>query len=84
MCTPFQYLLLSDSPEKEENFKRLKKEHGTVFAYHGSPIENWHSILRKARDFLGFLGFRAFFPPNIGSQIEIDIVFLEMHMTPDF
>lgn len=47
MCTPFQYLLLSDSPEKEENFRKLKKEYGTVFAFHGSAIENWHSILRK-------------------------------------
>eukprot|EP01126_Amoeba_proteus_P030162 TRINITY_DN29897_c0_g1_i1.p1 TRINITY_DN29897_c0_g1~~TRINITY_DN29897_c0_g1_i1.p1 ORF type:complete len:357 (-),score=60.67 TRINITY_DN29897_c0_g1_i1:90-1160(-) len=47
MCTPFQYLLLSDSPEKEANFKKLKQEYGTEFAYHGSGIENWHSILRK-------------------------------------
>eukprot|EP01127_Copromyxa_protea_P010680 TRINITY_DN2618_c0_g1_i1.p1 TRINITY_DN2618_c0_g1~~TRINITY_DN2618_c0_g1_i1.p1 ORF type:complete len:718 (-),score=131.16 TRINITY_DN2618_c0_g1_i1:43-1887(-) len=47
MCTPFQYMLLSDSPEKEENFRKLKKEHGTVFAFHGSSIENWHGILRK-------------------------------------
>jgi hypothetical protein len=47
MCTPFQYLLLSDSPEKEEVFRKHKKEHGTIFAFHGSAIENWHGILRK-------------------------------------
>lgn len=47
MCTPYQYLLLSDSPEKEEIFRKHKKEHGTIFAFHGSSIENWHGILRK-------------------------------------
>jgi len=47
MSTPFQYLLLSDSPEKEEIFRKHKKEHGTVFAFHGSRIANWHGILRR-------------------------------------
>eukprot|EP01127_Copromyxa_protea_P012695 TRINITY_DN3332_c0_g1_i4.p1 TRINITY_DN3332_c0_g1~~TRINITY_DN3332_c0_g1_i4.p1 ORF type:complete len:695 (-),score=133.86 TRINITY_DN3332_c0_g1_i4:33-2117(-) len=47
MCTPHQYLLLSDAPEKEENFKKLKEEHGSTFAFHGSPTENWHAIMRK-------------------------------------
>jgi poly [ADP-ribose] polymerase 6/8 len=49
MVTPFQYLLLSDSPEKEEAFRKHKKLYGTTFAFHGSAIENWHGILRKVR-----------------------------------
>jgi len=47
MGTSFQFLLLSDSPEKEEKFQNYKKEHKTTFAFHGSPIANWHGILRK-------------------------------------
>jgi len=47
MNTSHQYLLLSDAPEKEETFKKLKKEYGSIFAFHGSGIENWHSIMRK-------------------------------------
>eukprot|EP01103_Thecamoeba_quadrilineata_P018507 TRINITY_DN705_c4_g1_i2.p1 TRINITY_DN705_c4_g1~~TRINITY_DN705_c4_g1_i2.p1 ORF type:complete len:519 (+),score=113.01 TRINITY_DN705_c4_g1_i2:255-1811(+) len=45
MSTPFQYLLMNASPEKEEKFMCLKEKHGSVFAFYGSPIENWHSIL---------------------------------------
>jgi poly [ADP-ribose] polymerase 6/8 len=47
MVTKHQYLLLSAPPEKEELFRKLKKQHGSTFAFHGSSIENWHSILRK-------------------------------------
>eukprot|EP00756_Hemistasia_phaeocysticola_P045373 Hpha_TRINITY_DN19128_c0_g1::TRINITY_DN19128_c0_g1_i1::g.94875::m.94875/K15258/PARP6_8; poly [ADP-ribose] polymerase 6/8 len=47
MKTPHQYLLLSAAPEKQARFDQLKREHGTVFAFHGSCIENWHSILRN-------------------------------------
>jgi poly [ADP-ribose] polymerase 6/8 len=47
MNTKHQYLLMSAPPEKEELFRDLKKKHGSTFAFHGSSIENWHSILRK-------------------------------------
>jgi len=47
MVTPHQYLLLSAPPEKEEIFKNFKEKYGSIFAFHGSGIENWHSILRK-------------------------------------
>jgi poly [ADP-ribose] polymerase 6/8 len=47
MGTSFQFLLLSDSPEKEEKFQSYKKQYSTTFAFHGSPIANWHGILRK-------------------------------------
>jgi len=47
MVTKNQYLLLSAPPEKEHRFRELKSQHGSTFAFHGSSIENWHSILRK-------------------------------------
>lgn len=47
MRTPHQYLLLSAPPEREARFRDLKAKHGSVFAFHGSAIENWHSILRR-------------------------------------
>jgi len=47
MGTPFQYLLLSAPPEKEEKFKKLRTKYGSKFAFHGSRVENWHSILRN-------------------------------------
>jgi poly [ADP-ribose] polymerase 6/8 len=46
MNTPYQYVLLSAPPEKEDKFQNLKSQHGSVFAFHGSRVENWHSILR--------------------------------------
>lgn len=45
--TPHQFLLRSSAPEKEEVFKKAKKKLGSIYAFHGSPIENWHSIMRK-------------------------------------
>ncbi|KAJ5076731.1 poly adp-ribose polymerase family member parp [Anaeramoeba ignava] len=42
-----QFLLLSGPPQKEAKFQNLKKQYPSVFAFHGSPTENWHSILRK-------------------------------------
>lgn len=47
MATPHQYLLLSAPPEKETIFRELKAKHGSTFAFHGSSMENWHSILRR-------------------------------------
>ena len=44
--TDMQFLLASQSPEKEGRFQRLKKEHGSHFGFHGSRPENWHSIIR--------------------------------------
>jgi poly [ADP-ribose] polymerase 6/8 len=46
MATPHQYILASAAPEKERRFRELRAKYGSVFAFHGSPIENWHSILR--------------------------------------
>ncbi|XP_062245704.1 protein mono-ADP-ribosyltransferase PARP6-like [Platichthys flesus] len=47
MHTPHQFLLISNPPSKEARFKTARKLYGSTFAFHGSHIENWHSILRN-------------------------------------
>ncbi|KAM6925973.1 protein mono-ADP-ribosyltransferase PARP6-like [Lycodopsis pacificus] len=47
MHTPHQFLLISSPPPKEAHFQTAKKLYGSTFAFHGSHIENWHSILRN-------------------------------------
>ncbi|XP_073327924.1 protein mono-ADP-ribosyltransferase PARP6-like [Pagrus major] len=47
MHTPHQFLLISSPPFKEARFQAARKLHGSTFAFHGSHIENWHSILRN-------------------------------------
>ncbi|TDH09516.1 hypothetical protein EPR50_G00087470 [Perca flavescens] len=47
MHTPHQFLLISSPPSKEARFQTARKLHGSTFAFHGSHIENWHSILRN-------------------------------------
>ncbi|XP_033749890.1 LOW QUALITY PROTEIN: protein mono-ADP-ribosyltransferase PARP6-like [Pecten maximus] len=47
MRTPHQFLLLSSPPAKEATFRECKQQHGSTFAFHGSGIENWHSIIRE-------------------------------------
>ncbi|KAJ3436596.1 poly adp-ribose polymerase family member parp [Anaeramoeba flamelloides] len=45
--TNYQWVLLSSHPTKEAKFLQLKKKYKkSVFAFHGSPVENWFSILR--------------------------------------
>ena len=46
MHTPYQFLLMSSPPAKEEAFRAAKEKHGSTFCFHGSSIENWHSIIR--------------------------------------
>ncbi|XP_061532141.1 protein mono-ADP-ribosyltransferase PARP6-like isoform X2 [Phycodurus eques] len=47
MHTPHQFLLISSPPTKEARFQTARKLHGSTFAFHGSHVENWHSILRN-------------------------------------
>ncbi|XP_077424107.1 protein mono-ADP-ribosyltransferase PARP6-like isoform X5 [Vanacampus margaritifer] len=47
MHTPHQFLLISSPPTKEARFQTARKLYGSTFAFHGSHIENWHSILRN-------------------------------------
>eukprot|EP01117_Protostelium_nocturnum_P018592 TRINITY_DN7808_c0_g1_i1.p1 TRINITY_DN7808_c0_g1~~TRINITY_DN7808_c0_g1_i1.p1 ORF type:complete len:648 (-),score=178.91 TRINITY_DN7808_c0_g1_i1:9-1670(-) len=48
MRTEHQYWMVNDvSPQKIKAFNQKKEEKGgSFFAFHGSSIENWHSILR--------------------------------------
>jgi len=46
MNTKYQYLLMSSPPEKEKKFQELKAKHGSIYAFHGSPLANWHAIMR--------------------------------------
>ncbi|XP_061678050.1 protein mono-ADP-ribosyltransferase PARP6-like [Syngnathoides biaculeatus] len=47
MHTPHQFLLITSPPTKEARFQTARKLYGSTFAFHGSHIENWHSILRN-------------------------------------
>jgi poly [ADP-ribose] polymerase 6/8 len=47
MRTKYQFLLISSPPAKELAFQQAKNAHGSAYAFHGSNIENWHSIMRK-------------------------------------
>lgn len=50
--TPYQFVMLSNTPEAEARFQQLKRQtemkkpQGSFYAFHGSPTGNWHSILR--------------------------------------
>ena len=63
-----QFRLVQGAPDKEERFvKSIKSElvsekskHPTLFAWHGSPIDNWHSILREGLHFKETVHGRAY------------------------
>lgn len=38
MQTPYQFVLVSDNPEKEAAFRRKRQRHGSFYAFHGSAI----------------------------------------------
>jgi len=63
------------SDEVEARFQALAKDHGTTFAFHGSSVENFHSIMHngllnifnKARQLPGFFRLcSGFFLPRNG------------------
>lgn len=43
----YQFLSLISSPEAEQEFKALKQIHGSIYLWHGSHGNRWHSILRN-------------------------------------
>ncbi|KAH8677307.1 hypothetical protein BX600DRAFT_122349 [Xylariales sp. PMI_506] len=59
-----QFRFAQGSPEKETQFqeevKKIDKAHKTIFAWHGSSITNWHSIIREGLNFEYTLNGRAF------------------------
>ncbi|KAJ5937361.1 hypothetical protein N7454_004661 [Penicillium verhagenii] len=62
-----QFRLVQGAPDKEERFlraiemqalvKNMKKP--TLFAWHGSPVDNWHSILREGLNYKKITNGRA-------------------------
>ena len=43
----FQFLSLISTPIAEQKFKALKEVYNSMYLFHGSSTENWHSILRN-------------------------------------
>jgi len=46
-ATSHQFLTLLSSPTKEDQFRKLKQKHGSMYLFHGSSLDRWHSILRN-------------------------------------
>jgi len=63
--TPFQYVMVSSSSKREQMFNRAKETakkrtgKGSIYMFHGSPIGNWHSILRTGLQIKGGGGLGA-------------------------
>ncbi|KAF2690250.1 hypothetical protein K458DRAFT_427050 [Lentithecium fluviatile CBS 122367] len=63
-----QFRFAMGAPDKERRFitsvretrKRLKLTYPTLFAWHGSPLQNWHSIIREGLHFKDTAHGRAF------------------------
>jgi ubiquitin-conjugating enzyme E2 Q len=62
-----QFRFAQGAPDKEHRFhKALENTQGqnsvypTLFAWHGSALENWHSIIRSGLDFKDTVNGRAF------------------------
>ncbi|KAL0492008.1 hypothetical protein AKO1_010138 [Acrasis kona] len=41
-----QFIMMNSTPEKECRFQQLKQSYGSFYAFHGSALCHWHSILR--------------------------------------
>ena len=63
-----QFKFAMGAPDKERRFidsmqstkDRLKLQHPTIFAWHGSPMHNWHSIIREGLHYREVINGRAF------------------------
>jgi len=63
-----QFRFAQGSPDKEQRFLNALKEqqskldpkYPTLFAWHGSPLKNWHSIIRSGLDFKEVAHGRAY------------------------
>lgn len=63
-----QFRFAQGAPDKEQKFlnalkaqqANLDPKHPTLFAWHGSPLQNWHSIIRSGLDFKETIHGRAF------------------------
>lgn len=59
-----QFRFAQGSPEKEQKFcaelAQTHNKHRSLFAWHGSSLGNWHSIIRTGLDFAKTLNGRAY------------------------
>ncbi|KAG9231149.1 hypothetical protein BJ875DRAFT_487289 [Amylocarpus encephaloides] len=63
-----QFRFAQGAPDKEQRFltalktnrEQLDTKYPTLFAWHGSPLQNWHSIIRSGLDFKETLHGRAY------------------------
>ncbi|KAF3390607.1 Ubiquitin-conjugating enzyme E2 Q2 [Penicillium rolfsii] len=63
-----QFRLVQGAPDKEQRFMEAVNQHSlrtkpafpTIFAWHGSPVYNWHSILREGLHFREIAHGRAY------------------------
>jgi ubiquitin-conjugating enzyme E2 Q len=68
MSSWHQFRFAMGAPDKERRFvqsvrsvaDRLQLQHPTLFAWHGSPLHNWHSIIREGLHFKETHHGRAF------------------------
>ncbi|KAJ5766486.1 uncharacterized protein N7511_004102 [Penicillium nucicola] len=62
-----QFRLVQGAADKEQRFldavtsvsMKTRPEHPTLFAWHGSPVHNWHSILREGLHFKQVINGRS-------------------------
>lgn len=61
-----QFRFAQGAPDKEQRFIDCVEKHGsktqfpTIFAWHGSPLANWHSIIREGLHFRETMHGRAY------------------------
>jgi ubiquitin-conjugating enzyme E2 Q len=63
-----QFRLVQGAPDKEQRFMEAVNQHAlrtksafpTIFAWHGSPVHNWHSILREGLHFKAIANGRSY------------------------
>ncbi|KAL4918302.1 hypothetical protein BDW62DRAFT_181710 [Aspergillus aurantiobrunneus] len=68
MDSYMQFRFAQGAPDKEQRFvaavnntaTRLKLQYPTLFAWHGSPLFNWHSILREGLHYRDVMNGRSF------------------------
>ena len=68
MANWMQFRFAQGAPDKEQRFidcvkevaARTRKAHPTLFAWHGSPLANWHSIVRQGLNYNETLHGRAY------------------------
>lgn len=68
MANWMQFRFAQGAPDKEQRFidsvnevaAHTRKKHPTLFAWHGSPLSNWHSIVRQGLNYNESLHGRAF------------------------